>query len=190
MKLLRSVSSLFIALSLTVTAHAAQIENLLPEGEMIGSPGNPPRGWQVPHANWLQTRGATINLEKDPQEAGNYVAFTNTDNKALIRLQAQLEVKPAWVGRNLTYRLRIRGTEIGVGAESWHLAGLMLYYTDDTGKQRYSPGRLQLDVPTPQWRRLTGRWTVTPDAKILHIDIGLLGATGNIQIRDVELFFE
>jgi hypothetical protein len=190
MKLLRYVSSLLVALAFTASAHSAQIENLLPEGEMIGSPGSPPRGWQAPHANWLQVRGASIALEKDAQEPGNYVAFTNTDGKQLIRLQAQLEVKPAWVGRNLAYRLRVRGTEIGSGAESWHLAGLMLYYTDDQGKQRYSPGRLQLDVPTPQWRRLTGRWTVTPDAKILHIDIGLLGATGNLQIRDVELFFD
>ena len=190
MKFLRPLASFFAALALAASVPAAQIENLLPEGEMIGSPGTAPRGWQGPHVNWLQARGATITLEKDPQEAGNYVAFTNTDNKALIRLQAQLEVKPAWVGRTLTYRMRVRGTEIGPGAESWHLAGLMLYYTDDTGKHRFGPGRIQLDVPTPQWRRLTGRWTVTPDAKILHLDIGLLGATGNIQIRDVELFFE
>jgi hypothetical protein len=182
--------SLFVALAFSASVFALPVENLLPEGEMIGTPGSAPRGWSGPHTNWLQARGGSISLEKDPQEAGNYVAFTSTDNKTLIRLQAQLEVKPSWVGRTLNFRMRARGTEIGPGSESWHMAGLMLYYADDSGKHRFAPGRLQLDVPNAQWRRLSGRWTVTPEAKILHIDIGLMGATGNIQIRDVELFFE
>ena len=190
MKTLRPLACLLATLAFAVSAFAQAAENLLPEGDMVGEIGPVPRGWQAPHDNWLAKNNASIALTKDDNEPGNLVTITNPNKGVVVRLQSQIDIDPSWVGRKLVIQARLRGTDIQPGTESWHLGGVLSYYSRADGKFSYAPGRLQLELPSPKWRRLTTRWTVPADAKILHLDIGMMGVTGTIQIRDLSITLE
>lgn len=183
----------FLAAAAFTGPASAQVppENLMPEGAMVGDLGSAPRGWNSPHPNYLNRIGARIALEQDTEDAGNFVSISSSDEKQIIRLQTQLEVNPDWIGRTFTVRARLRGTNIQPGSESWHGGGIRYYYTrtDDTIAHG-GGGRLVIEVPTPQWRRITHRWVLPADAKIIHLDVGLFGASGTLHARDVEFILE
>lgn len=181
----RSLAALVIAAALAASSFGKPAANILPEGTITGDVGAAPRGWKSPHINYLDRIGGSITLHKDAKEPGLFVSFTNTDTKTLVRIETQIEVDPSWTGRVLVFRARMRGKDIMPGAEQWHLAGVHVSYVRTDGKPAYSPGRLQLHQAAAEWSNFTADWVIADDAKLINVAVGLMGATGTLDVRDI-----
>lgn len=189
-----TLSRLLLGLSLLVAQLFAQSateqENLLPEGAFPGAIGGPVRGWQVPHPNHLAKLKATMELiASDDGKPFNVLRIVNDDAAQIIAADTSLEINPAWVGRTLVIRAEMRVARFTPGKESWNNARIILRYQRKQGKPDY-PSALFLDFDQPRWKSLVTRWKVPADAVSLDFSIGLMKATGVMDVRDVTVTLE
>jgi hypothetical protein len=169
---------------------AADQENLLPEGAFPGAVGGPVRGWQVPHPNHLAKRKATMELiASDDGKTYNVLRIVNDDPAQIIAADTSMEINPAWVGRTLVIRAEMRVARFTPGKESWNNARIILRYQRKEGKPDY-PSALFLDFDQPRWKSLVTRWKVPADAVALDFSIGLMKATGVMDVRDLTVTLE
>lgn len=93
--------------------------NLLPEGEFPGVHGVQPRGWNVPHPNYLTPRKMSIELLKpEADRPGNIVRFVNdSEPVTAVHMDTVLPIKPEWVGRTLIVELDMRSARLVPGTE-------------------------------------------------------------------------
>jgi hypothetical protein len=170
--------------------HAADQENLLPEGAFPGVVGGPVRGWQVPHPNHLAKLKATMELiASDDGKTYNVLRIVNDDPNQVIAADTSMEINPAWVGRTLVIRAEMRVARFTPGKESWNNARIILRYQRKEGKPDY-PSALFLDFDQPRWKSLVTRWKVPADAVALDFSIGLMNATGVMDVRDLTVTLE
>ena len=161
--------------------------SVLPEGEFPGAPGGQPRGWSVPHPNWLGERGMSIDLlapEKD--RPGNIVRFVN-DSKPLqpVSMGTSIIIKPEWYGKTMIFEMDMRSARLVPGVEGWHNARLIVSYVKPDGKLDYSPGALFLDYDQLTFVRKSIKWKVPEGAKQVNLGLGLFHCAGVFDVRDL-----
>ena len=166
--------------------------DLLPEGNFTGSIGGYPRGWDVPHPNYLADRNMAIQLVAPAaDDKGNIVRFVNdSDPVTAATMKSTVMIKPEWIGRFIRVEMDMRSERLVPGTEDWHNARLIVSYVRADGRQSYSPGALFLDYDQNDFVPKSLVWKIEPDAKALNLGLGLFNCKGVLEVRNLKITLE
>jgi hypothetical protein len=185
-----SLFSLSLALPFIASAAERNATNpIMPEADFIGEPGQAPRGWEVPHPNYLERIHALIVLRENPDGAGNIVHFETADSGKTVAMQSALEIRPEWVGRTLRISAEMRTDGLQVGSESWHNARVILSMKNTEGKVSY-PSALSMTVSDIEWNFKSTSVLIEEDHQVLEFNVGLFNSKGVLQIRNFEVVLD
>jgi protein-L-isoaspartate(D-aspartate) O-methyltransferase len=134
---------------------------------------------------WYYLRAAAVEEDRDAPQGKRAVVFSNTrPGGAAQALQAfgiDGEKVPA-----LDVSLWVRGRNIRAGRSQRELPRLRMEFYDE-GRARVGQFAIGPWEGTFEWTPETARCRVPPNARIAVVQIGLLGATGQVAFDDVQV---
>ena len=151
--------------------HNGGFEELLPDSE-------------VPAA-WYYGRQFQIVEGEDAPEGRRYLRLENAQPGRPAQLFQGFPVDGRAVGR-VTFSLEVRGAAVGAGPGSEDFPGLVVRFFNDE-RSRSVSGQVGPWKDNGPWRRVEGTVTVPVWAREAILQVGLLGATGRLDVDDVRV---
>lgn len=176
------VPSLFVPM----TGAAEERRQVLPDG---GRPGLHNGGFEellprsdVPAA-WYYGRQSAVVEAADAAGGGRHLRIENRHPGRPAHLFQGFPCDGREVGR-LSFRLAIRGENIVAGQRPEELPGLVVRFYNDQ-RTRSLPAAIGPWQESPRWRTVEGGVPVPAWAREAIVQVGLLGATGRLDVDDV-----
>ena len=141
--------------------------------EVVGTDGQP--------TGWYYVRQMKVVTAPDAPEGQNYVTFSNSEPGRASRAVQGFPIDGRKV-HDLELSCMVRGAEITPGSAPDQKPQLAIMFLDEN---RSPVGHLKIGPweGTFAWQRVTGRIRVPPHAREGIVNIGLLGATGEVSVR-------
>jgi protein-L-isoaspartate(D-aspartate) O-methyltransferase len=151
--------------------HNGGFEELLPDAN-------------VPAA-WYYGRQFQVVEGHDAPEGRSYLRLENEQPGRPSQLFQGFPVDGRTIGR-VGFSLQIRGDGIGAGPTPDDFPGLVVRFFNDE-RSRSQNGQVGLWKGNGPWRRVEGTIPVPVWAREAIVQIGLLGATGQLDVDDVQV---
>ena len=151
--------------------HNGGFEELLPDSE-------------VPAA-WYYGRQFEVVEGEDAPEGSRYLRLENAQPGRPAQLFQGFPVDGRAVGR-VTFSLEVRGAAVGAGPGPEDFPGLVVRFFNDE-RSRSMSGQVGPWKDNGPWQRVEGTVTVPVWAREAILQVGLLGATGRLDVDDVRV---
>jgi len=151
--------------------HNGGFEELLPKSD-------------VPAA-WYYGRQFGVIEGEDAPEGRRYLRLENAQPGRPAQLWQGFPVDGRAVGR-VTFSLEVRGAAIGAGPGPEDFPGIVVRFFNDE-RSRSVNGQLGPWKENGPWRRVEGTVTVPVWAREAIVQVGMLGATGRLDVDDVQV---
>jgi protein-L-isoaspartate(D-aspartate) O-methyltransferase len=146
--------------------------------EIIGSSGEP--------TGWYYIRQMELITGDGAPGGRHYVTFTNAHPGRGCRALQGFAIDGRQV-HDLELSCMVRGRDIVVGASPDQLPQFAIIFLDDSRAPIGQPAQIGPWRGTFDWQRKTGRIKVPVQAREGIVNIGLLGATGEVSYDDVQI---
>ena len=151
--------------------HNGGFEEMLPDAD-------------VPSA-WYYGRQFQVIAGQDAAEGSSYLRLENAQPGRPAHLFQGFPVDGRTVGR-VAFSLEVRGDGIAAGPNPADVPGLQVRFFNDE-RSRSLSGQVGPWKSAGAWRRVEGTVTVPVWAREAIVQIGLLGATGRLDVDDVRV---
>ena len=141
-------------------------------------------GADVPAA-WYYGRQTKVVAGQDALEGRQYLRLENAEPGRPAQLFQGFPVDGRTIGQ-VVLSLEVRGDGIGAGPNQDDFPGLVVRFFNEE-RSRSQNGRLGPWKDNGPWRRVEGSIAVPAWAREAIIQIGLLGATGQLDVDDVRV---
>ena len=136
-------------------------------------------------AAWYYGRQTQVVVGQDAPEGRQYLHLENAEPGRPAHLFQGFPVDGRTIGQ-VVVSLEIRGDGIGAGPNPDDFPGLMVRFFNEE-RSRSQNGRLGPWKDNGPWRRVAGSIAVPAWAREAIVQIGLLGATGQLDVDDVRV---
>lgn len=136
-------------------------------------------------AAWYYGRQFGVVEGEDAPEGRRYLRLENAQPGRPAQLWQGFPVDGRAVGR-VTFSLDVRGAAIGAGPGAEDFPGLVVRFFNDE-RSRSVNGQVGPWKDNGPWRRVEGTVTVPVWAREAILQVGLLGATGRLDVDDVRV---
>jgi len=142
-------------------------------------------GESLKPVGWHYLRQATLVSEKDAPEGNRYLVFNNTDPGRDAQALQAFAIDGRQI-RQVELSLWIRGKELQQGATRNEHCGMQLYFYDE-GRKTIDTRLLGPWHGTFGWQQVSSIVRIPPATREVIVRVGVLGATGEAAIDNVEL---
>jgi len=136
-------------------------------------------------AAWYYGRQFEVVEGEDAPEGRRYLRLENAQPGRPAQLFQGFPVDGRAIGR-VTFTLEVRGAALGAGPGPEDFPGLVVRFFNDE-RTRSSRGQVGPWKDNGPWRRVEGAVTVPVWAREAILQVGLLGATGRLDVDDVRV---